>query len=221
MTLGCGGQSGVGPPPPDLPACGAQALIEDGEDNNNQGVVQEGRGGYWYTYVDTEGSTVSPSAGSQGGVFQPSPGGANGSAFAMRFYGAIGQGSVVFAGMGMNFVDPKGAYDGSQYDGITFWAKKGAGTGPKVRVKIPDANTDPDGGVCSACYNDHGRIIKLSDDWEQHYMGFDSLSQERGWGSPKTGAVDTTQMYALQFQVNEKGSSYDVWIDDIAFIGCQ
>ena len=32
--------------------CGDDALIDDGEDNNNQTAVREGRGGYWYTYVD-------------------------------------------------------------------------------------------------------------------------------------------------------------------------
>ena len=204
----------------DAAACGPEAKIEDGEDNNNQTMVQDGRSGYWYTYVDTEGSTVTPAAGSQGGVFQPSPGGANNSQYAMRFYGQIANASIVFSGMGMNFVDPKGPYDASKYQGVTFWAKKGAGTTPNVRIKFPDANTDPDGGVCSACYNDQGRVLKLTDEWMQYYLAFDSLSQERGWGSPKTGSVDQTQMYAIQFQVNEKGTNYDVWLDDMAFTGC-
>ncbi len=206
---------------PSSAPCGPDAKIEDGEDNNNQGLVAGGRGGYWYTYVDTTGSTVTPTAGAQGGIFQPSPGGANGSQYAMRFYGQISNASIVFSGMGMNFVDPKGPYDASKYQGITFWAKKGAGTTPNVRIKFPDQNTDPDGKVCSACYNDHGRLLKLTDEWTQYYLEFDSLSQEKGWGSPKTSSVELTQMYAIQFQVNDKGQKYDIWIDEMAFTGCQ
>ncbi len=206
---------------PDAAPCGPEAKIEDGEDNNNQTMVQDGRSGYWYTYVDTEGSTVTPTAGAQGGVFQPSPGGANGSQYAMRFHGDISNANIVFSGMGMNFVDPKGPYDASKYKGVSFWAKKAPGTTPNVRVKFPDVNTDPDGGVCSACYNDHGRVIKLTDEWTQYFLAFDSLSQERGWGSPKTGSLDATQVYAIQFQVNDKGQKYDIWVDDIAFTGCQ
>ena len=43
-------------------ACGPEALIEDGEDGDNRIGVREGRGGYWYTFLDPEGSTIEPSA---------------------------------------------------------------------------------------------------------------------------------------------------------------
>ena len=46
--------------------------IDDFEDNNNQNHVVDGRGGYWYTYVDKVGSTVWPEAGEAGGTFTPS-----------------------------------------------------------------------------------------------------------------------------------------------------
>jgi hypothetical protein len=48
--------------------CGPEAMIEDGEDNNNQVIVQDGRAGYIYTYADPEGTTISPKAGSEGGI---------------------------------------------------------------------------------------------------------------------------------------------------------
>ena len=121
--LGC-------PPPvtdpssPEAARCGLEAMIENAEDTNNQVMVQDGRSGYIYTYVDREGSTIAPTAGEQGGVFEVSPRGPSGSGHALRMHGSIGKASIVYAGMGLNFVDPKGPYDASKYKGITFWAKK-------------------------------------------------------------------------------------------------
>jgi endoglucanase len=135
--------------------------------------------------------------------------------------GHISGASIVFAGMGANFLDPKGPYDASKYGGISFWAKRGPGTTPKVRFKIPDAATDPDGGICSACYNDFGIDLKLTEEWTQYIIPFSSLKQERGWGAPHPKGIDVTQLFAAQFQVNDKSRDYDVWIDDLKFTGCQ
>jgi len=205
---------------PEGSACPASGLFDDGEDNNNQVLVQEGRGGYWYTYVDSEGSTVDPPAGATGGIFSFAQGGVNGSAYAARMKGSIAKANVVFAGMGANLADPKGPYDASKYGGISFWAKRGANTTPKVRFKMPDIATDPDGTVCSACYNDFGIDLKLSEQWAQYIVPFSALKQERGWGAPHPGHVDPQALFAAQFQVNDKGQHYDIWVDDLAFTGC-
>ncbi len=200
--------------------CPASGMFDDGEDNNNQVLVQEGRGGYWYTYVDNEGSTIDPPAGATGGIFSFAQPGVNGSAYAARMKGSISKASIVFAGMGANMADPKGPYDASKYGGISFWAKKGPGATPKVRFKMPDAETDPDGGICSACYNDFGIDLKLTEEWTQYIILFDMLKQERGWGAPHPHGIDTQQIFAAQWQVNDKGQNYDVWVDDLAFTGC-
>src|SRR5215471_4243107 len=47
----------------DLPPCGANALIDDGEDGDGRVALLEGRGGYWFTFQDSEGSTIDPPAG--------------------------------------------------------------------------------------------------------------------------------------------------------------
>lgn len=206
---------------PEGAPCPASAMFDDGEDNNNQVLIQETRGGYWYTYVDDTGSTIDPPAGATGGIFSFAPGGYNGSAYAARMKGHISGASIVFAGMGANFLDPKGPYDASKYGGISFWAKRGAGTTPKVRFKIPDAATDPDGGLCSACYNDFGIDLKLNEEWTQYIIPFSSLKQERGWGAPHPKGIDPTQLFAAQFQVNDKSKDYDIWVDDLKFTGCQ
>jgi endoglucanase len=205
---------------PEGAPCPATGAIDDGEDANNQILIQEGRGGYWYTYVDDTGSTIDPPAGATGGQFAWAQPGHN-SQYAARMKGNISGASVVFAGMGANLLDPKGAYDGSKYGGISFWAKRGPGTTPKVRFKIPDAATDPDGGICSACYNDFGIDLKLNEEWTQYIIPFDALKQERGWGAPHPKGIDKSQMFALQWQVNDKSKAYDVWVDDLAFTGCE
>ena len=63
-----------------------------------------------------------------------SAGGANGSKHSAHMSGKVGGGAVVYAGMGFNFVDPKGPYNASGYKGISFWAKAGPGTTHAVTV---------------------------------------------------------------------------------------
>lgn len=200
--------------------CGPEALVEDGEDANNQVIVQDGRAGYIYTYMDAEGTTITPKAGSDGGVFEMTPGGVNGSKYALHMNGAIAKAPIVYAGMGMNLTDPKDTYDASRYKSVSFYAKRGPNGSRKVRFKIPDANTDPDGQQCTACYNDFGLEIKLSEEWEKFTIPFEKLKQEPGWGSPRPGTVAFDKMYALQWQVKYPGE-YDVWVDDVAFAGCE
>src|SRR5215475_12652753 len=50
-------------------------VISDGEANSNQINTIKGRGGYWYTFLDKEGSSVTPQAGALGGTFEMAPGG--------------------------------------------------------------------------------------------------------------------------------------------------
>ena len=200
--------------------CGPEGMIDDGEDGNNQSLPVSNRGGYWYTFVDKVGSTVTPMAGEQGGTFAMTEGGGGGSKFAANFKGKIGTGAIVFSGMGVNFVDPKDKYDASKYAGISFLAKRGEDSTPKMRLKVPDANTDPDGGVCSECFNDFGADITLGTDWKKFIFPFKKMAQMPSWGAPRKPHINAAAIYGLQFQVNVPGASYDVWVDDVQFL-CQ
>ncbi len=205
-------------------SCGPEGLIDDGEDNNNQSAPVAGRGGYWYTFVDKIGSTITPTAGSQGGTFTMSPGGANNSKFAANMKGKIGKADqppdYLFAGMGINFQDPKAPYDASKYKGISFWAKKGPGSSGKVRLKVPDINTDPEGKACKECFNDFGSDLNLTETWTKYTIPFSEMTQLPGWGSPQPGAVTPAKLFGLQFQINQPGASYDISVDDLEFL-CQ
>ena len=200
--------------------CGPEAVIEDGEDNNNQVIVQDGRNGYIYTFADHEGSTITPQSGELGGTFSQSPGGANGSGFAARMTGKVATAEIVYVGMGFNLTDPKEQYDASKYKGLAFYAKKGPNSTSKVRLKVPDVNTDPDGGICGACYNDFGKDLILTEEWQKFTIPFDDMRQMPGWGSPRPSGITPSKLYAIQFQVNDKGKDYDIWVDDLQFTGC-
>jgi endoglucanase len=197
--------------------CGPEGQIDDCEDDNNQVAPAKGRNGYWYTFMDKVGSQMTPAAG---GTFTMSKGGAKGTAHAAHMNGKVGTGQIVFAGMGFNFVDPKGKYDASAYKGISFWAKVGQGSVTSIRLKVPDVSTDPDGKVCTECFNDFGSDIELTTTWTQYTFPWNSLSQLQGWGNPHPGAIDPKQVYGVQFQVNSPGQSFDVWVDEVAFTGC-
>jgi endoglucanase len=201
-----------------LTSCGADGLIDDLEDGSSQIKVVAGRSGYWYTFVDHVGTTVVPSVGGQ---FEMSPGGVNGSKFAAHMHGSIGYGTVVFGGMGVNLVDPKGPYDASKYKGVAFWAKRGpSGTG-RVRFKIPDASTDESGGVCRDCSNDFGVEIELGEVWQHFAFLWRNLKQLPDWGSPRPRAIKPNKLFGLQWQVNQPGADFDIWVDDVEFIGCE
>lgn len=208
---------------PAIGACTAvSAMISDGEHSANQANVAEGRGGYWYTYMDPTGTTLTPTPGSLGGSFEMSPGGANGTARAARMKGTVGNAEIVYAGMGLNFVDPKGAYDARRYQGIAFYAKKGsADATSSVRLKVPDRSTDPDGRVCTVCFNDFGETLELTTDWQLFAFPFADMTQQDGWGDPRPDSIASEALYGIQFQVMARGQRFDVWVDEIQFIGCR
>ena len=193
----------------DVPACSAGAVIEDGEDGDNRVLPREGRGGYWFSFQDSEGSRIDPPSG-------PFKMGAPGhdSARAARMRGHMAStGKSIYAGIGLSLADPRGPYDASKYDGVTFWAK-----GPgRVRFEIPDAHTAPEGGICKDCYNDFGVVLALESVWHKYTIRFDWLEQRPNWGDPFPG-VERSQLIAMEWEFAGAGRDFDISIDDVAFI---
>jgi endoglucanase len=192
------------------------ALIDNFEDGNNQLSLLEGRNGPDYTYADTTGSTITPAAGS---IFVPATPGNGSSTRAAHFNGKLSGATTVWAGFGMDFVSPKALYNASKYAGISFFAKLGSSTASSsVRVKIPDRNTDPTGGVCTQCSNDFGVDLALTTTWTKYTILFTNMTQQAGWGAPRPTKIDPTGVVAVQFQVGAPNATYDIWIDDVTFI---
>ena len=125
--------------------CPPTAMIGDGESANKTS-FQEGRGGWWYTYVDVEkqgGSNVWPTAGILGGTFEPSEGGAAGTKYAARMKGTIGDGEIVFAGMGTGFVDPQVPTTRRSTVASRFGRKKARARPPRCGSRCPTSRPSP------------------------------------------------------------------------------
>jgi endoglucanase len=226
-TAGCPGGPGAatagGPPAPGPTTvpdkdCPPEFSIDDTEDNNNQVQLQKGRSGYWYTFVDKAGSTITPPSQT---TFIMSPGGAAGSQHAAHMLGKMaGSGQPLFAGMGFSFTDPKAPYDATAFTGVSFYAKLGSGSTAAVRLKVPDVSTDPAGKVCTECFNDFGADLTLTEEWKRYTVPFATMKQMEGWGAPHPVTIDKSKLFGMQWQVTQQGASYDVWIDNVQFTGC-
>jgi len=192
-------------------------LIEDAENGDDQVIVHDGRDGYLYTYVDGRSQLVNgPTVAGVRPV--PLAGGAHGSRCAWNLRGRLADERIVFAGLGVNFTDPKSAYDASRFAGVSFFARHGPGAAWQMRVHFPDGNTDPDGGVCGQCFNHFGANIELTEDWKQYTIPFDTLGQMGDWGTPRLERVDPSKLFGIEFRVKHVDEPFDIWIDDIAFI---
>lgn len=216
-AVGCGGAQTSGPEP----AAGAKhsgpaiaqscpgGLLEDAEDGDDQA----GSNGYWYSYADEAGSKIEP-----GKEFKLASGG-HASEGAVRMQGSLSRGEDVYAGVGFGLREG-GSYDASNFRALAFWAKSSS-VGQRLRVKVPDVNTAPEGKKCSECYNDFGVEIPLKAEWTRYVVPFGAMKQESDWGAPRPASVDRGELYGVQFQVSEPGATFDVWLDDIEFTGCQ
>jgi len=211
------------PPPTPTPNCSS---VDNMEDNDNRGVIY-GAGdcgsdgviglhsGYWYTYQDALGGVIWPSTTDK--FYMSAPGSSSG--YAARITGTNSvEGGDIYAGMGMNLVEPKVFYDltiGGKYSGIQFDAKVGASSPASIRFKIPDISSDPAGGYCSAkCYDDYGMDMVLTTDWVTYTLPFSSLTQV-GFGDPLATAFTPSQTTALQWQFLEPNVDFDLWVDNV------
>jgi hypothetical protein len=186
-------------------ACAKRAMIEDGEDDD----------GNLYTFADEHGSKIAP-----GDDFTFARGGAGGSHASMRFKGTLAKANEVYAGLGLDLREPKAALDASSFTGVAFTAKRSKASTGYLRFQIADANTDPDAKICTECDNDFGIPLEVTEEWTRYEVKFADLAQEEGWGNPRPPTLDTSKLYALQWQVAVSGADFDVSIDDVTFTGC-
>ena len=106
----------------------------------------------------------------------------------------------------------------TEYSGITFWVK-GSGT---VQLQVPTIDTmrASEGGICSGEYPDcydyfESSIFTLSSTWTQRTVSFSSL--EKGYAGTSMSSTDKQYVLNLFFYVGASGSTFDLWLDDVAF----
>lgn len=190
-------------------------MIDNFEDGDNALIPNGGRQGYWYTFNDASvGASQQPAAD----AVLPETGGADGTSLAMHTSGSGF--SEWGAGIGIdlnNAGDPDGGngikmvYDASSYTGIVVTAK---GNG-QLRASVQLEATIPpeEGGTCAMDCDPHGKVLLLSDEWQQFTLPFAQLQQE-GWGTP--ASWDASKVVGLQFKVG-KNVEFDFWVDEIGF----
>lgn len=198
-------------------------MIDDMEDGDGSILASSGRVGAWYTANDASG-TQTPAEGGDFTMSAIDPP-RNGSSFAANSSGSdfTGWGALLGFDLSNDGSAEKAPYNAAGYRGISFWARAGEGSTKQLRVKLPDSNTSPEGGVCddtidegeTACFDDFGASVTLSRDWQQYNLEFDALAQE-GYGL-QADSVQTDAIYSIQFQVGA-GDAFDIWIDDVGFL---
>jgi hypothetical protein len=226
------------PPPTPTPDC---SKIDDMEDNDNRGIIYSAGNcgsngttglhtGYWYTYQDSLGGVMWPAANA---VFAMSSPGAYGTSnYAARITGICSSSGSVYAGVGLNMVDPKNFWDmtvSGRYSGIKFDAMVGSSSPTTVRFKIPDIDTDPDGAICpnystcssanassanGCCYDDYGMDMVYTTSWTNYQLNFTALTQV-GFGYTPPAGFNPKSVSAIQWQFGETSSNFDLWIDNI------
>jgi hypothetical protein len=189
-------------------------LIDDFEDGNNQLASEAGRDGYWWPKKDPVGSTLEPTP------FAPSEGANDGSDTALHVTGkTVGIDGAWGAGFGVNMVR-NALYDASKYAGVTFRAKVAPGTATGVRFSIEDINTHPDGKICKTCWNAFGKDMTFTTEWKEYRVLFSDARQQPDWGSPRPVALTPSKLVEIDWQIGPD-RTYDIWIDDVAFLDCK
>ncbi len=127
------------------------------------------------------------------------------------------------AGMAFDFNNDGityGAYDASSFTGICLWARVGPGAdsdGHVIRMRILDANSVPQGGVCNAdpasgtslCYDGFGADLTLTAEWQELTLPWADLTQQ-GWGTPEA-AIDAKALYSVDFD-SGTSDAFDTWV---------
>ncbi len=119
-------------------------------------------------------------------------------------------------------------FDGSEYDGISFWARRAPQSRGIVRVEMSDRFSDgefvdEEGNLyCNPNYTDDstaegcdrfGGFVTVSADWKFFTVPFEEMRQA-GWGV-SAPYFDVAGLLSLTFLF--PAGTWDIWIDDVAF----
>jgi hypothetical protein len=129
------------------------------------------------------------------------------------------------ANIGNNLAPP---FDGTEWEGISFWARRAPESRGTVRVELADKHTDGnyiDEKGSPPCLLEFerddlklgcdrfGGYALVGPDWEFFKLPFSELRQA-GWGV-KAPEFDTAGLRTVTFLF--PAGSWDIWIDDVTF----
>jgi endo-1,4-beta-D-glucanase Y len=185
---------------------GNNTLMADAEFDNATNF-----GTFWYSYNDNgEGgvSVVTPLS-TVDDPFTTTPGGANGTANAIKVDYTLGVGTLTynpFIGFGFNTKEAETAFDLSGSTGISFWHK---GDGVSLQVGLA-TNTNT---------NYYSAAIPPSANWTLVELDWTEFAQAN-WGAG-TGPVawDPSQITKFQWQKQAATGSGEIWVDEVTLVG--
>lgn len=226
-TAGGSGVAGSGTtvggcPMPPAVGTATDVVIDDLEDRDNAVSKVSGRTGFWFTYLDTLGSTITPAPDKTGtSPLMPSTTSCHGGMACVAVSGTTGASDAAtnkypFAGVGFDFSNVKKScpYNASAYSGVRFWARGAA----SVRIKVVTAAVADaaSGGSCATSCNDaFGMNTTLTAAWSEVSVPFATpMIAQEGWGAMAT--FDKATLLAVQIQITS-GQTFDLAFDDIAF----
>ena len=229
-TTGTGGMMGgalAACPAP--PAAGAVAdkLIDDLEDGDNAVSKVGNRSGFWYTYLDALGSTITPKP-DPAGASPLKPGATNchsASKACVMISGTTAMADETamkypYAGVGFDFSNAKKpcVYNASAYTGIKFWAR---GDVP-ITIKLnTTATAMADGGgtctgtMCNGGFSPAGVDVVLTTDWKEIDINFATAAPPT-WAAALAMHPDKANLVSLQVQI-PPGQTYSIALDDFTF----
>jgi hypothetical protein len=218
--------------------CKNVLTIDDMEDGIGDICNSGGRHGDWYTVSD--GTSPMPLSPVPGEPFTPAkiPGGRDGSRYAARMFGAgfTGWGALMGFNLNVQGLENK-PYSAATTGGIRFWMKSNV----PVAVRFPVAETIPlsEAGMCSDtaesrnCNNHFQYLIAQPDpgEWAEYDVPYTALAQQtlavdtKGNYTFGTASWSPGELIGVQFAVPLVATatqvSFDVWVDDVRFYGCQ
>lgn len=211
-----GGQGGAPNYPETLRTCNlggafsidsSEPALIDAFDDDDGTFMGNGLNGGWYAYGDGTEGTLETSEG-----LVPVEGGVEGGAFRVRAGGFSAWGSVFGA-----YFSEGCLFDGSAYDGLTFYAKGHVTGAPSdaVTVQLVGLEDMPPnvGGVCeSDCWNSPKVQLELGECWRRYSFPFDEFTRD---GEPESN-LDPAELYLIDFAIGMAESS-DIWIDELSF----
>lgn len=202
---------------------GGLELIDDMEDDLPGILEENGRQGSWYGYHDEQDGSFFPDVDAE--EFEMTELDEDerrdeDSEFVVHVEGSGFDDYGSGFGFDFNNDGEKDVYDASDYIGMHFWAKRGEDGVERIRFKIGDSNTTPEGEVCDeaaeGCYNHWGIDIDLEEDWEEYEILFSELAQEPDWGDLFEG-LKVKELMGIEFSLTPD-TTFDVYIDDVSFI---
>ncbi|HVM32995.1 MAG TPA: hypothetical protein VMU88_07660 [bacterium] len=199
--------------PPAAATAPGSNIVDNMTNGTNQIMWNGAAGGYWFTYIDTFGTTICPGAG--GSFFLSAPGDVGGLyPMAAHISGTMappGPPNFPYCGMGF-WMGAANSFTNniSAYTQVVYHVK--SSTSSNYLFAINDANFS---GSCSSnpyLYGTYGAPLTSSNTWKAVTI---TLSTPGNSGCTSPASPDKTTIGQWQWQMQAAGAAYDLWVDDI------